>query len=302
MISLEVFGESAEMATVAKLLDEAEGVSRVRLVDATRAEHSLVAASVRPRHVDALMERLHRHGVPAGEITLARVEIVGRAASAPAEATFVWEDVLGMAWLNARPIARYVAFMLVAGVIGSYGVIEANVILIVGAMAVSPDLLPITAVGVGLVGRRPHLAGRALLTLVVGLAIASVAAAILAFAQDRLDLIPSDFDIDSTVLGTLTTVNDETVVVAFAAGIAGMLALETRASAGVGVAISVTTIPAAAYLGVAIGLGLGANVDGALAVLGTNVAMLILGASAALLAQRAFVRRAIRRRSLNAGA
>jgi uncharacterized membrane protein len=169
-------------------------------------------------------------------------------------------------------------------------------------MAVSPDLLPITAVGVGLVGRRPHLAARALLTLVVGLAIASAAAAILAFAQDLLDLIPSDFDINSTVLGTLTTVNDETVVVAFAAGIAGMLALETRASAGVGVAISVTTIPAAAYLGVAIGLGLGANVDGALAVLGTNVAMLVLGASIALLAQRAFARRAIRQRSLNTGA
>ena len=37
----------------------------------------------------------------------------------------------------------------------------------------------------------------------------------------RSDPVP--FDIDSTVLGTLTTVNDETVVVAFAAGIAGML-------------------------------------------------------------------------------
>ncbi len=51
--------------------------------------------------------------------------------------------------------------MLVAGVIASYGVIEYNVILIVGAMAISPDLLPITAVGVGLVDRRLRLASRA---------------------------------------------------------------------------------------------------------------------------------------------
>ena len=36
---------------------------------------------------------------------------------------------------------------------------------------------------------------------------------------------------------------------AFAAGVAGMLAVETRASMGVGVAISVTTIPAAADIG-----------------------------------------------------
>ena len=60
--------------------------------------------------------------------------------------------MLGAAWLNARPIARYLAFMFVAGVIACYGVIDANVMLIVGAMAVSPDLLPITAIAVGIVG------------------------------------------------------------------------------------------------------------------------------------------------------
>jgi Domain of unknown function (DUF389) len=48
-------------------------------------------------------------------------------------------------------------------------------------------------------------------------------------------------------------VNSETIHVALAAGIAGMLALETRASAAVGVAISVTTIPASAFLGVTVG-------------------------------------------------
>ena len=74
-----------------------------------------------------------------------------------------------------------------------------------------------------------------------------------------------------------------------------MLALETRASSGVGVAISVTTIPAAAYLGVAVGLGEFGNVGGAFAVLGTNVAMLVVGASATLAVQRTLVRRAIAR-------
>ena len=72
--------------------------------------------------------------------------------------------------------------------------IERNAILIVGAMAVSPDLLPITAIGVGLVSRRAGLAGRALLTLALGLALASVAAAVFTLAQDQLDLIPSGFN------------------------------------------------------------------------------------------------------------
>lgn len=298
MINLEVFGESAAMSRVAKSLEEVEGVSRVRVVHATRAGHSVLSAAVRPRSVDELLATLRQQGVPDDEMTLMRVEIVGSLAKRPAEASLVWADVLGAAWVNARPIARYLAFMFVAGVIACYGVVDNNMILIVGAMAVSPDLLPITAIGVGIVGRRLGLAGRALLTLALGLGLASVAAAIFAFAQDQLDLIPSGFNLhESGVLGSLTSVNDETIAVALAAGIAGMLALETRASAGVGVAISVTTIPAAAYLGVAAGLGEFAKATGALGVLSVNVAMMVVGAVATLTFQSALMGRAAARRN-----
>ena len=77
-------------------------------------------------------------------------------------------------------------------------------------------------------------------------------------------------------------------------GIAGMLAVETRASAAVGVAISVTTIPASAYLGVAVGVGELAKALGALAVLAITVAMLTTGGTLTLLLQEAFARRASR--------
>jgi hypothetical protein len=141
------------------------------------------------------------------------------------------------------------------------------------------------------------LSGRAALTLVLGLAMASVAAAIFAFAQDQLDLLPSGFDLQTTgVLGSLTSVNDETIAVALAAGVAGMLALETRASSGVGVAISVTTIPAAAYLGVSAGLGELDEATGALGVLGTNVGMMVVGAVGTLALQSLLMRRAAARR------
>jgi uncharacterized hydrophobic protein (TIGR00271 family) len=298
MMQLEVFGESAAMATVAASLDELDGVSRVSRIEATRRGHSIVSATVRPRAVDGLLEELRRLGVPDPAATVTRLEVVDWTATRPAETSLVWADVLGQAWLNARPIARYVVLMFVAGVIAGYGVIDRNVILIVGAMAVSPDLLPITAIGVSIVGRRPRLAGEALLTLAVGLAVTSAAAAIFAFAQDKLDLIPTSFSLTaaSTALGGLTTVNDETIAVAFVAGVAGMLALETRASTSVGVAVSVTTIPAAAYLGVAVGLGKVATAGGALGVLGMNVAMMVLGACATLTIQRALRQRAGARR------
>jgi uncharacterized hydrophobic protein (TIGR00271 family) len=292
VINLEVFGKSGAMATVAGRLDELDDVSRVRIVDATRARHSVVSAAVRPRAVDTTLQEVRRLGVPDTDITMTRVEVVGSLATGTVEASLVWADVIGTAWLNARPIARYLAFMLAAGVIGSYGVIDNNSILIVGAMAVSPDLLPITAIGVGIVARRLGLAARAFLTLAVGLGVAALAAALSAFVQDQLDLIPSGFDIEETgVLGGLTAVSNETIAVALVAGIAGMLALETRASSGVGVAISVTTIPAAAYLGVAAGLRETDKALGALGVLGANVTMMVVGAVATLALQRFLIRR-----------
>jgi uncharacterized hydrophobic protein (TIGR00271 family) len=171
-------------------------------------------------------------------------------------------------------------------------VIDDNGILIVGAMAVSPDLLPITAIAVGIVGRQAELASRALLTLGLGLAAAGTAAAASTFIQDHLGFIPSSYSVHATgVLRGLTTVSNETVAVALFAGVAGMLALETRASSGVGVAISVTTIPAVGYFGVAVGLGELDKAFGALGVLGVNVLMMVIGAVATLLLQRSLLSR-----------
>ncbi|HET8811297.1 MAG TPA: DUF389 domain-containing protein, partial [Gaiella sp.] len=298
MIRLEVYGSASTMSSVARFLDASDDVERVRLAHATRPEHAIVVAVVRPRAVDGVLDELRGHGVPDDDVTLTREEVLGGSGDSRREAGLVWEDVLGMASRNARPIARYLAFMIVAGVVGSYGVIGANVILIVGAMAISPDLLPITAVGVGLVDRRFGLAARALVTLLIGMTLASAAACASASLQDLFGLIPSAFDIHSTVLGSLTEVSNETIVVALAAGVAGMLALETRASAGVGVAVSVTTIPAAAYLGVAAGLGEADQARGAVGVLGANVAMLVVGASGTLTLQRLVARRAVPGRAL----
>jgi uncharacterized hydrophobic protein (TIGR00271 family) len=292
MIALEVFGEAALLERVASTLDGTDGVSHVACIDATRPGHALVSARVRPRSVDALLDTLHGLGVADHDVTLDRIEVVGALSHGRDERTMVWADVLGTAWLNARPLARYLAFMVVAGVIASYGVVDDNGILIVGAMAVSPDLLPITAIAVGMVGRQAELAGRALLTLALGLAAAGLAAAASTLIQDHLGFIPSGYDIRATgVLTGLTTVSNETVVVALVAGVAGMLALETRASSGVGVAISVTTIPAIGYFGVAVGLRELDKAFGALAVLGVNVLMMVVGAVFTLLLQRAILSR-----------
>ena len=159
-------------------------------------------------------------------------------------------------------------------------------------MAVSPDLLPITAVCVGLILRRGRLVRRAFWTLAAGLGAAGLTACSLTALLDLVGLLPASFRVGGGALQALVTVNDSTLVVALVAGIAGMLALETRASAAVGVAISVTTIPASAYLGVAGGVGELGDASGALLVLGVNVAALVAGGALTLGVQRRLQRRA----------
>jgi uncharacterized hydrophobic protein (TIGR00271 family) len=288
MMQVEVFGPSGVMAEVASALGALDGVTRVRRVEAERSGHSVVAAAARPRAIDPLLDELARLGIPSSDIAVTRVDVVEWTARRDTEVALVWADVLGQAWINARPIGRYLVLMLAAGVIAAYGVIDRNAILIVGAMAVSPDLLPITAIAVALIGRSGRLAAAAFATLAAGLAVTCISAALITLAQDNLGNFPAGFSLDSAsdALGGLTSIGHETIAVALVAGVAGMLSLETRASSAVGVAVSVTTIPAAAYLGVAAGLGEPGAAWGALGVLGANVAMMVLGACLTLVVQR----------------
>jgi uncharacterized hydrophobic protein (TIGR00271 family) len=293
MLHLRVFGAAPMMERVAESVSALAGADHVTRTDAgDGAGQTLVTADVDPDAADAALHVLTGLGVPTEDVWLLRLEGLqpGRRRRREGGAV-VWADLLGQAGEHARPVGRFLMLMAVAGIIAAYGVIYSNGILIVGAMAVSPDFLPIAATCIGLVARRRRLVARAFWTLTAGLGTACVIAGALTAFLDLVDLLPSSFHVGENALQGLTTVNSSTVVVAFVAGIAGLLALETRAGAAVGVAISVTTIPASAYLGVAAAVGEVGKASGALAVLGINVAMLLVGGSLTLATQQALTRR-----------
>jgi uncharacterized hydrophobic protein (TIGR00271 family) len=286
-MQLRAFGPAPLIAEVALALRELEGVAHVVRLDAGDGDgNALVTADLSPDGVDAALAAVHALGVSAADVSVLRIEPI-QSGPLRRENLVVWADLLGQAAEHARPVARYLVFMVAAGVIAGYGVIYANGILIVGAMAVSPDLLPITALCVAAVLRRRRLLGHAAWTLIAGLGCAGLVACALAAALDRLGLMPASFTLGrGNILWGLTDVNSSTVLVALVAGAAGMLALETRASAAVGVAISVTTIPASAYLGVAAGVGEIGEASGAARVLLVNVCSLVAGGTLTLLVQR----------------
>jgi uncharacterized hydrophobic protein (TIGR00271 family) len=286
MLQLRVYGPSDSLTQIGEGLADHGAARHVALAQGVRPGHVLLTAEVSAEWADRVLELLVRSGVAEEDIRLARLDEIGPLRPGRTGASLIWADVLGQARANARPVARYLIFMVAAGVIAAFGVIEANGILIVGAMAVSPDLLPIAAACVGLASRRGRLVGRALLTLAVGMGATCLTAGLLTVAVDLFGLLPSGFAVGESALSGLTTVNDATVGVALAAGVAGILALETRASSAVGVGISITTIPAAAYLGVAAGVGEASKALGALAVLGVNVGLLLVAGTLTLIVQR----------------
>src|SRR4051794_35604256 len=294
VLQLRVYGEVSRITRVAERVDAIPGSRHVLVMRNGAPGAGLVTADVGAEAADAALAAVRELGVPVGDVELLRLESIGPAAARRPLAGVVWADLLSQAGANARPLARYVALMAAAGGIAAFGVIYDNQILIVGAMAISPDTLPITATCTALVLGRWGLAARAFATLVIGLAVAGLVAGAMTFVVNALGLLNAGFEVGDSAVQGLQTVNISTPVVALAAGVAGMLALETRASSAVGVAISVTTIPASAYLGVAAGVGELTKAFGALLVLAINVAMLIVGGCATLVAQRAHARRLLR--------
>jgi len=211
------------------LLRELEGVRRVvQHADEGAATESYVfVADVEPAIADRLLEEIAALGIGVDDYVLSKVEVIApqhrhRHGDGGVDG-FAWVEVMGQARANSRPLARYLALINVAAVIAALGVITNSSILIVGAMAVSPDLLPICATAVGLVGGRYGLARRAFMTLVLGLGLVVVTAMVLSALLKWTGLLPDGFQVEESSLATLAHTDYSTVLIAAAAGVAAML-------------------------------------------------------------------------------
>jgi uncharacterized hydrophobic protein (TIGR00271 family) len=188
----------------------------------------------------------------------------------------------------------FLLFMVLASLITATAIMSDSVIVLIGGMVVGPEFGPIAGVCVALVQRRPDLARRSALALVVGFALAITSAAALTALLIRIGVAPG---------ATAVSLHPETLfisrpdayaaIIALLAGVAGMYSLTTaKTSALIGVFISVTTIPAAANIGVAAAYRNMTELRGALMQLGLNLTLMILAGIGTLLLQRAaFVRR-----------
>ncbi|MET0799755.1 MAG: DUF389 domain-containing protein [Actinomycetota bacterium] len=297
MLYLRAYSSQAQAPEAVRALQAVPGVLHVVRQPTADGTEELITAELPAVTVDPAIGRLLDVGLPAASISVERANPIGPVEQrrgrwlAHREDAMVWAEVVEGARENARLPVRYVVYMAVAGVLAAFAVVLENSVLLVGAMAVSPDLLPVTAACVGIVGRRPRLVGRSLGTLALGLTVSILTATLITIFLDEVGYLTTIALPTGTALILPTGINLSTIIVAFVAGIAGMIATETKASMAVGVAISVTTIPAAAYTGVAIVVGTHGEPIAGLKMLGVNVLMLLVGGTLALLVQRLLRRR-----------
>ncbi len=289
MLRLRVDVEAGARDQLIRTLGSRSGVRRVTSEPDACNDRFVISADVEPAAADDTLVALHSLDLHQNDYVLVREEVLPRGlrtGGVSASGGYSWVEILGEARSYSRPVARYFLLMAVAGWVAGLGIIQSSSILIVGAMAVSPDLLPLCATCVGLVGRRPGLAVRSFLTLVLGMGMVTLVAGLLVLGLLLTGILDQDFNVREFGIQGLAQADYATALVALGAGVAGILSFETRGASAVGVAISVTTVPASAFFGVAVAVGDMGRAWGALGVLATNLTLLVVGGSLTLYLQR----------------
>ncbi|GAA4961209.1 DUF389 domain-containing protein [Yinghuangia aomiensis] len=211
----------------------------------------------------------------------------------------LWAAVEANIRASGTYLPSFYLFLVIAGLIGSVGIMTNSQILIVAAMVVGPEYGAITSIALGLDRghhRRVREGARALalgflLAIVVTLAFAAFSRATGQQSKAfQLGVRP--------VSNLIDTPNFFSLVVAVLAGIVGIVSLaEARTSALLGVFISVTTIPAASDVSVSIAFEQWHEAWGSLLQLLLNVVVLVLVGFLALRLQRRIWGYAARRAS-----
>lgn len=185
----------------------------------------------------------------------------------------VWADVTQRAYEESELNWTYLTFMSLATLIASIAIVLDSQILVIGAMVLGPEFIPIAALGLALVRRRPSLFYFAARSLLVGFAVAIAIATLAALAGRALGWIVVDqVTAPRPATAFIYTPDKWSFIVALIAAAAGALSLTSAKVGGLsGVFISVTTIPAAGNVALGLAFWLPDEIFGSLLQLAVNM-------------------------------
>jgi uncharacterized hydrophobic protein (TIGR00271 family) len=211
--------------------------------------------------------------------------------------TPVWAEIEARLTTDGTYPPSWFLLLVIAGLIGSIGILTNSEILIVGAMVVGPEYGAILSLAFGATRRDSSRIARSAAALVAGFGLAVVAALLLSLIVRWADLAPNAYTLGiRPVSHLIDTPNWFSFLVAALAGVVGVISLtEARSSTIIGVFVSVTTIPAASDIGVSLAFGSWAEAWGSALQLLINVTVLTVVAIVGLPAQRVIWQRISRR-------
>jgi uncharacterized hydrophobic protein (TIGR00271 family) len=256
----------------------------VILCDVAREDASVIISDLRELEID-------KEGSIAMEMIDSQVSSAALAAQKAAEGlpsdAVVWEEVETRTSENVELSGSFLAFMVLAMLIAMVGILTDQLILIIGAMIVGPEFGPIAGICVAAVEKRRDLFKRSFRALAIGFPVGIIATVLATLLLDAVGLVPGDLMDHRPFTQFISSPNEWSFIVAFLAGVAGVLSLTSaKSGALVGVLISVTTIPAAANIGVAAALGDWHEGLGALEQLSLNLSAILLAGIGTLFVQR----------------
>jgi uncharacterized hydrophobic protein (TIGR00271 family) len=246
----------------------------------------LILAEVPRSAVDEIIERVARvHEHPDLHLAVQQSE---RLVPAPDEDgndedAVIWAQVVQdvhetgrLSWIN-------VALFVVAACIAAIGIMQDQLLLIVGAMALSPDYYPVADACLSVIRRDGRRLGQAMGTIAVSFAAAIVGAWVLTEVLGRTGVVSQATAPPQELTLFISRPDALSIVVALFAGVAGALAITLPDARGlVGVFVSITTIPAAANIGVAFAKRDWSELSGAAVQLLFNVASLLVAGTVTL--------------------
>ncbi|MEI6362152.1 MAG: DUF389 domain-containing protein [Actinomycetes bacterium] len=301
MITVRVTCPHALTESVVEVLRSTPNTSALVVMrDAVLSPHGdIVEVDVPREGANMVINALVELGVP-GEGTIKVLEIptwisdrglrAEKAAPGDGADAVVWTEVIERSYDDSALTFTYLAFMTLATLLAAIAVATDSVILVIGAMVLGPEFVPIAALGLAMVRKRPTLFRRALRTLVIGFVVSIAAVALLSLIARWAGLVTAA-DVDTTGRVGTSFIYSPSVwsfIIAVIAGAAGVLALTSSKSGGLaGVFISVTTIPAAGNIAIASVFGLWQEVWGSTVTLIVNVTGMALAGWATLAIQQA---------------
>ncbi|GGV34984.1 DUF389 domain-containing protein [Streptomyces griseoflavus] len=268
MLHLRLITPAEQTDEVVRLVEGTIGTAHLCVLPGAARDPAgdVVLCDVAREAGDDLLSGLQRLGLDrSGSIAVENVglSLSRRAAEAEKEApgesadAVLWEHLTDATHEESTLSVTYLAFLTLATMIAACGVVLDNAVLIVGAMAVGPEFGPLAGISTAVVQRRPRLAARSLLALLVGFAVAMTLTVGFSLFMDAVGLFTEEqLEGERPQTGFVYAPDWFSFVVAVLAGAAGTLSLTSaKSGALVGVAISVTTVPAAANAAVALSYG-----------------------------------------------